>query len=267
VRDSNPWLWISRPNPAARLRLFCLPYAGGGATTFRTWHAHLPGDVEVCAVQLPGRENRFPEPPFTDLVELAQALPRHLLASLDRPFALFGHSMGALIAYELAQRLFRQYGRAPTHLFVSGRGGPFVPRTGAVLHTMPADEELLAELQRRYGHIPAVMFEDAELRELFVRLLRADLTLVETYRCAVATPLPCPVVALGGACDRDASPDGLRTWQPLTAATFAMHVFPGGHFYFSDRVQPLLATISGYLQALDQGRLDGGSADSDAPKA
>ncbi|MEW5983047.1 MAG: alpha/beta fold hydrolase [Acidobacteriota bacterium] len=247
VQGSNPWLSTTRPNPDARVRLFCLPYAGGGATAYRTWHAHLPADVEVCAVQLPGRENRFPEPPFTNLLELARALPGHLLPSLDRPFALFGHSMGAQIAYELARQLVRQYGRTPTHVFVSGSGAPDLPRRDAYIHTLPRDEAFLAELHRRYNQIPAIMFEDAELRELYVRLLRADLMLAETYRCADPVPLPCPIVALGGEQDRGAPPEDLRAWQTLTDAAFSVHLFRGGHFYFSERVQPLLATISHYL--------------------
>jgi surfactin synthase thioesterase subunit len=240
------WLRINQPRPQARLRLFCLPYAGGAASLYRTWHQYLPADIEVCAVQLPGRENRIQERSYTNLVDLIEALIPHLQPILDKPFALFGHSMGALIAYELAQYL-QQHRQTPAHLFVSGRRAPLLPEPEMMLHTLPSDEAFLRELQRRYHNIPAVLFEDAELRTLFVPLLRSDLTLVETYQYPERPALPCPLVALGGADDPRASPAELRAWQELTQADFALHCFPGGHFYLNEQVQPLLAIIASYL--------------------
>jgi surfactin synthase thioesterase subunit len=165
---------------------------------------------------------------------------------LDKPFACFGHSMGALIAYELAQQL-QAHSQTPTHLLVSGRRAPVLPELEMLLHTLPSDEAFLAELQRRYNNLPAVMFEDTELRELFVPLLRADLTLVETYQGTAKTPLPCPIVTLGGADDPRTSPAELRAWQALTQADFALHCFPGGHFYLNEQAPTLLATLARYL--------------------
>lgn len=243
---TNSWLRISHPNPNAHLRLFCFPYAGGAASIYRTWPQHLPAAIEVCAVQLPGRENRIQERPYTNLVDLVAALLANLLPVLDRPFALFGHSMGALIAYEVAHQL-QQHGQTPTTLFVSGRRAPMLPEPEALLHTLPSDEAFLSELQRRYHNIPAVLFEDNELRELFVPLLRADLTLVETYPCTTPPPLPCPLVALGGVDDPCVSPSELQAWHRLTRADFALHRFPGGHFYLNEQMQPLLATLASYL--------------------
>ncbi len=246
VKTTNPWLRISQPKPHARVRLFCLPYAGGAASIYRAWHQHLPADVEICTVQLPGRENRIRERPFTNLVELVQALLPALLPALDKPFALFGHSMGALIAYELAQQL-QQHGRTPTHLLISGRRAPVLPDPEALLHTLPSDAAFLNELQRRYNNLPAVIFEDTELRELFMPLLRADFTLVETYQYAEQPALPCPLVALGGAADPRASPAELRAWQALTQASFTLRVFQGDHFYFNQQPLPLLQTIAQIL--------------------
>ena len=242
----NPWLRISQPKPQARLRLFCFPYAGGAASIYRVWHQHLPADVEVCAVQLPGRENRIRERPYTNLVEGVQTLLPNLLPSLDKPFALFGHSMGALIAYELAQQL-QSHGQTPTHLLVSGRRAPVLPEPEALIHTLPGSAAFLNALQRRYNNLPALIFDDAELRELFVPLLRADLTLVETYQSRSKVPLPCPLVALGGADDPHATPAELRAWQALTQADFVLHLFPGGHFYLNEQAQLLLTTIARYL--------------------
>ncbi|MDE3090694.1 MAG: thioesterase, partial [Chloroflexota bacterium] len=218
VQTTNSWLRISSPQPDARLRLFCFPYAGGGAMIYRAWHQHLPANIEVCAVQLPGREDRIRERPFTNLVELVQALLPHLLPYLDKPFAFFGHSMGALIGYELAQQLAQQPGQVPRCLFVSGRRAPFLPERARLLHTLPTDEILLAELQRRYNNIPAPIFEDAELRALFAPLLRADAALAETYQCPASTSLPCPIVALGGDSDPLVSLAELQGWQTLTQA-------------------------------------------------
>lgn len=242
----NPWLRISQPNPDARLRLFCFPYAGGAASIYRTWPQQLPADIEVCAVQLPGRENRIRERPYTDVIELMQALMPNLLPALDKPFALFGHSMGSLIAYELAQQL-QQHGQTPTHLFVSGRREPTLPEPETLLHTLPSDQAFLAELQRRYNNLPALLFTDAELQELFVPLLRADLTLVETYQYTERPALPCPLIALGGAADPRASQAELEAWQALTQADFELHRFPGGHFYLNEQGPTLLATLAGYL--------------------
>jgi medium-chain acyl-[acyl-carrier-protein] hydrolase len=260
VQATNPWLRISHPQPDARLRLFCFPYAGGGSLIYRAWHRYLPADIEVCAVQLPGREDRIRERPFTNLIELVQVLLPHLLPYLDKPFAIFGHSMGALIGYELAQQLARHPertlsevevgvagGRVPTYLFVSGRRAPFLPEREKLLHTLPTDEIFLAELQRRYNNIPAPIFEDAELRALFAPLLRADAALAETYQCPASTPLACPIVALGGDSDPLVSPAELQGWQTLTQAAFAVHCFQGGHLYLNEQPPPLLATIAGYL--------------------
>ncbi|MCB0065092.1 MAG: thioesterase [Caldilineaceae bacterium] len=245
----TPWLRISQPNPTAQLRLFCFPYAGGAASIYRTWQQHLPPTIEVCAVQLPGRENRIRETPFTDAGTLVQALVPNLVPYLDKPFALFGHSMGSLIAYELAQLLHQEFQRIPTHLLVSGRRAPFLPDPDPLLHALPTDQLFLTALQRRYNNIPAVIFEDAELRDLFVPLLRADFTLVETYQHQERAPLPCPIVAFGGNADVRATEAELRAWQPLTQNTFELHLFPGGHFYLNDQVQPLLAQLAAVLAA------------------
>lgn len=247
IHPANPWLRISRPNPHARLRLFCFPYAGGAASIYRTWQQYLPAEIEVCAVQIPGRENRIRERPFTDVGTLVEALLPILLPYLDRPFALFGHSMGTLIAYELAQQLQHQHRQTPTHLLISGRRSPVLPDPDAPLHTLPSDEEFLHELQRRYNNLPALLFEDQELRELFLPLLRADFTLVETYENPTPIMLSCPLITFGGREDQRATEAQLRAWQPLTAAEFALHCFPGGHFYLNEQVQPLLATITRYL--------------------
>lgn len=245
--STTPWLSGWRPNPHARLRLFCFPYAGGGASVFRLWGQQLPPHIEVCPVQLPGRENRLREAPFTAMGDLIPVLGDAMQPYLDKPFAFFGHSMGTLIAYELTCSLWRRTGLTPTHLLVSGRRAPSLPEPERLLHTLPTDEEFLGELQRRYQNLPAVIFADAELRALFVPLLRADFTLVETYPWTATAPLPCPIVALGGDVDGRATQADLRAWQALTQAEFAFHLFPGGHFYLNEQSKALLTLIATQL--------------------
>jgi len=244
---ANPWLSISQPNPEARLRLFCFPYAGGAASFYRAWHHDLPATVDVCAIQLPGREQRIRERPFTDMGTLVATLVPILRPYLDQPFAFFGHSMGALIAYEVAQQIQQQYGQAPTHLFVSGRRAPMLPEVDTLLHTLPSDDLFLHELQQRYNNLPALLLTNQELRALFTPLLRADFTLVETYSNPMPTRLSCPLIALGGTEDPRASQADLHAWQSLTTADFALHTYPGAHFYLNEQRAPLLATIARYL--------------------
>ena len=247
VYQPGRWLRISQPNSQARLRLFCFPYAGGTASIYRLWHQHLPADIEVCRVQLPGRENRISEVPFTNVQMLAQALVPVLEPFLDKPFAFFGHSMGTLIAYELTQQLWQQTGQLPGCLFVSGRRAPNLPAADPPLHSLNRDDEFLAELQQRYNQIPQFVLEDAEMRELFLPMLRADLTMAETYLYLERPELACPIVAFTGESDHHAPRTDMKAWQGLTKDSFNFHMLPGGHFYLNEQVRPLLEILSSYL--------------------
>ena len=124
---SNPWVIVPRPSRELRLRLFCFPYGGGSASIFRAWPQHLPQEVEVCAIQFPGRGARLEEPPFTRLSPLVQTLSRVLRSYLNVPFAFFGHSLGAFISFELGRQLRKENDRSPLHLFVSGQRAPQLP--------------------------------------------------------------------------------------------------------------------------------------------
>lgn len=231
--------WVTYPklNPQASLRLFCFPYAGGGALSFRTWPEALPPTVEVCHVELPGRGLRWMETPFTKLLPLVQAIAQALLPHLDKPFALFGHSMGGLISFELVRLLRREYGLSPVHLFVAGHRAPQVPDLDLPVHNLP-ESAFLDELRHLNG-TPEAVLENAELMQLLLPTLRADFAVLETYVYAPGLPLDCPITVFGGLQDCEVSCDCLEVWREQTTASFSLSMLPGDHF-FLHTAQPLL---------------------------
>ena len=236
---ATPWLASFKPNSRARVRLICFPYAGGGAHIYRAWPDGLPASIEVCPIQLPGRGARMMEAPFTQMSSLVEAAAEALLPYLDKPFACFGHSMGALVSFEFARRLRSQNGPQPNHIFVSGCFAPDIPDPDP-LHTLP-DAKLLAEVRRLNG-IPQEAQENAELMRLMLPTLRADCTVTETYTPTQEPPLDCPISAFGGLQDQMVSRDDLEGWRQQTTASFALRMFPGDHF-FLQTAQPVLLQI------------------------
>ncbi|MFS8071987.1 MAG: thioesterase II family protein [Byssovorax sp.] len=241
----SPWLVIQRPKPQPRLRLFCFPFAGGAASIFRTWGDGFPADIEVCAVQLPGRESRVREPLARDLVPLVQPLCEALLPWLDRPFAFFGHSMGASIAFELARRVKRQIGVEPAHFFASARRAPHCP-TRTPMHALP--DALLIEKIRRMGGTPESVLRDAPMMELFLPIIRADLDIVETYNYVPGPPLGCPLTMLRGMDDLEVSDGEAAGWREHTSSVFTLRTLSAGHFFLSTHREQVLRWIA---EALD----------------
>ena len=234
---ASPWLSRFAARPAARLRLFCFSYAGGGAAVYRPWALAMPADVEVAAVLLPGRESRLREPPVRRMSELLGALVPALEPQLDRPFAFFGHSMGALVAYELACALQQRGGPVPQRLLISGRRAPHLPERDPPIHHL-GDDAFVAEIQRRYNGIPPEVLQYPELLELLLPALRADMSVIETHRLhdAGQQPLPFngPISAFGGRDDARATRQEIEGWQAHTPEPLVMRQFAGGHFYFND---------------------------------
>lgn len=248
---TDRWIQRPRPRPGARLRLFCLAHAGGGASTFRGWADALPASVEVCPVQLPGREDRVAERPFERIDPLVEALAGAVLRRDDLPFAVFGHSNGALIGFELARRLRRAGEPQPVHLFASGRRAPDVPSRTRPTHQLP-DDEFLAEL-RALGGIPEQVLAHPELLALVLPLLRADVTLTETYEFREEPPLELPITAYTGLDDPRAAREEVEAWSRHTARAFAVRTFPGGHFFiFSERAR-VLETLARDLDEVVRG--------------
>jgi medium-chain acyl-[acyl-carrier-protein] hydrolase len=237
---ANPWILRPNPNSQAKLRLFCFPYAGGGAAVFRDWSKALPATIEVCLVELPGHGTRLRERPCSRLLPLIEAIVPFLLPYLDKPFAFFGHSMGGLISFELARLLRRCYHCLPVHLCISGRRAPQISNSKCSIYALP-EPEFLQELRRLNGTPPAVL-ESADLMQVFLPILRSDFEILETYCYRFEPPLACPITVLGGLQDSEVSYEELKAWQEQTASKFAVRMLPGDHF-FPHSFQSLLLQI------------------------
>ncbi|GAA1265567.1 hypothetical protein GCM10009677_17040 [Sphaerisporangium rubeum] len=235
--------WAARPT--ARLRLFCFPYAGGGASVYRTWHEQLPEHIEVFAVQPPGRETRMAEKPFTRMADLVPPLADGLAPLLDKPYAVFGHSLGAGVAFELTRHLRRTGGELPVHLFVSGRQAPHLPSREERIHDMP-DDVFLAGVRKLDGISPE-LFDHPELLELLLPLLRADFTMSEDHTYRPEHKLDMPITAFHGADDPTTREAEMAAWAAHTSAPFALRVLPGDHFFLRAEQRRLLSDIAGCL--------------------
>lgn len=238
---NTPWIEYYQPNRQAKFRLFCFPYAGGSATIFRTWSLNLPNTVEVYPVQIPGRGSRLMETPFTQISPLVQALGNALLPHTNKPYAFFGHSLGALISFELARYFRRNFNTQPIHLFVSARQAPHIPDPSP-MHALP-EMELLQELHRLNG-TPKEVLDNPEVMQLFLPLLQADLAVDETYIYTVEPPLESPITVLGGLQDPETNLNNLTAWREHTTASFSIKMFPGDHFFINTEQMLLFKTIS-----------------------
>lgn len=247
TRPSSTSLRIRRRRPGAALQLVCFPHAGGTASFFRDWSDLLPDAVEVVALQYPGREDRLAEPLLRTMEELADHLAEDL-ASLAGPLALFGHSLGASVAYETARRLDRTRPGCVRQLVASGRPAPSLTGTRTAART---DEELWAELNQLGGTAKLVL-ESEELRALVLPALRNDFALADRYRSLASPQLNVAVMALVGDADPDVTPEQARAWQEVTTGEFAFHVLPGDHFYLIPRRQQVAALILDRLAIPDR---------------
>lgn len=250
---TEPWFKVFRPRPRAALRLFCFPYAGGGASVYRLWADELPEQVEVCAVQPPGRESRWRETAYRRMAAMADDAAGAISQRLDLPFAFFGHSMGASLAFEVARRLTRAEdgdGSLPLHLFVSGRRSPRITEDDEPIHSLPREQFI--ESIRSYSGTPEEVLQNAELMELVEPLLRADFEVSETYEYVPepsgAAPLDIPITALGGVGDDDVSEEELDGWRQETSGPFRKRMFDGGHFFLTERRSEVISAVRRELE-------------------
>lgn len=240
---TNPWFSIfSTGGAPPRFRLFCFPFAGGGAAFYRTWPNQLPEGIEVQAVRPPGRETRLREQPYTSMTTLVEATTEAIRPRLDRPFAFFGHSMGGLLAYEVACHLREQELPQPAHLFVSGYRAPHRPAHHPPVH-QAGTPAILRRLQSLNG-TPAAFFENEELVQMMLPGIRADFSVLETYVFRPLKPLDCPISAFGGYLDSEASEADILAWQSYSSYAFTKRMLPGGHFFIMSHQTDVLRWIS-----------------------
>jgi medium-chain acyl-[acyl-carrier-protein] hydrolase len=236
IAQETPWVVQHRPNPEARLRLFCFPYAGGNSTLYREWTVACSADVEIGAVELPGRGTRQEEPPLTQFTEVVEAMTEAFLPLTEKDLALFGHSLGALIAFEVARSLQRRCGRPPVHLIVSGCRAPHLPDDSPDI----CDVEAMLTYIRALGGNPN--------EEMITRrwpLLQADFALRASYRYRVEEgPLSCPITAFWGERDSAASEADTSQWSVQTRHTFVQYAFPGNHFFVHQAQGLLLQRVN-----------------------
>jgi acyl transferase domain-containing protein/surfactin synthase thioesterase subunit/acyl carrier protein len=240
--SDRSWMVRFQPRSSAKFRLFCFAYAGAGASIFRSWAEELPPDIEVCAIQLPGREDRLGETPFTRITPLMQALVPILQPHLEIPFAFFGHSIGALVAFETVRAL-RQQGRPiPAHLWVSASRAPQLPDLNLPIHRLP--EPQFIEALRQFKGTPVGILENADLMKLLSPTIRADLAIAENYIYSAQDKLPCPITAFGGHEDSFVPPEALAGWQDQTLGSFQLQLFPSDHFFLHQDRAAVLAAIA-----------------------
>lgn len=234
--------WLDSPDTL----LFCFPFGGAGASVFRDWHTLLPPSVRPIPIHLPGREDRWAESPYTECLALVSALTSILRPVLRPPFALFGHSMGAIIAFELARALRRDGGEDPVRLFVSGSRAPHLPDPDPPMSSR-ADPEFVTELTRLNG-VPADVLRNPEFIQMIIPLLRADFRLCDTYRYESQELLHCPIAAFGGLDDRKVTREQVSAWAQHTRGGFVARMLPGDHFFVRSSQAELLRAIADDLR-------------------
>jgi len=220
--------------------MFGFPYAGGGTHVYQRWWPSIPSDVEFCAISLPGRGTRIRDTPYSKSAVLVDALVRDMAPYLDKPYVFFGHSMGAIVSFELCRQLRASGYPLPLHLFVSGCHAPHLPDPHPI-HHLP-EKEFLEELFA-LGGLPQEILDSKELMELILPGIRADFTLVETYSYVEGVPLECPITALGGADDPLVTQETLSAWRIHTSNTFDAKTFQGNHFFIDTSRELVLSLL------------------------
>ena len=241
----NRWLVCPQPNLSASARLFIFPYAGGAPSSFNKWVADFPNEIEVSIVHYPGRGSRFNEPLIKELFVLVEEIANAIQSNLDKPFFFFGHSLGAVLAFEVARRITPQ----PQILFVSACGAPQASNSKRPIHALP-DSEFITSLQNLNG-LPADVASNSELMEILLPALRADFEAVENYKYTSSNhQLDCPIIAFGGSDDSHVDRTHLDDWKNHTNGSFKSQYFSGDHFFINTARRSVIASMKDEINSL-----------------
>ena len=240
--------WVTQPNPRpdAKVRLFCFPYAGSSAVvTYKYLADNLPEFIEVCPVEFPGRGTRMGEKLIDNIEEILSNISISIDEWLDKPFMFFGHSMGALISYELIFKIYEKYNKLPLKLYVSAHKAPFLERGGPIMHKLEK-EQFVSELKQMNG-IAKELFEHSELMELMLPIIRNDYAVCENYNYKQKKKLDVPITAFGGTDDKDVKEEHLKEWAKVTTSEFNHFLLEGDHFFIVKEKKKFLNIFSKIL--------------------
>lgn len=240
--EPERWLWPSAVAADRRINVFCLPFAGGGASFYRAWQPFTPATIALCPLQPPGREERYVEPPFASMPPLVAAACNVLMPFVSRPYALLGHSMGALACFEIARELRRRGALPPRHLFVSGAPAPHLARLIPPIYDLPEPE--FFDALRRYGGVPDEVVNHPELMAMLVPRLRADLAVSGTYVYEEGAPLDCPITAFGGDADDVVERASVEAWREHTVGASRCEILRGGHFFLAAHAREVVTQVA-----------------------
>ena len=241
----SDWFVPFKYNKNSYIRLFCFHYGGGSASAYREWAKDLIDYVDLIAIQLPGRESRFSEPLLDNISDIVNELSLNFYNYLDKPYILFGHSIGALISFELTRTLRKKVMQQPKSLIISGTKAPQVPLKSPPIHCLPTPE--LIQKIREYNGIPRDIIENKELMDIFLPIIRADFCISETYSYYSEPPLACPIMALGGLNDYTFDSQDLLKWQEQTTALFQYELLPGDHFFIKSSYPEVINIVNKIL--------------------
>jgi medium-chain acyl-[acyl-carrier-protein] hydrolase len=237
----NNWIVNPRPRPQADLRLICFPYAGGGAASFFSWADLLPTNIELIAIQPPGRASRIDEPPINEMDQLVDSLMSVADLLVDKPYVVFGHSLGSRVAFEFMRRCQSAGQRLPQHFIASASRGPHVRSLKEAISDLP-DDAFLQELKRLNG-TPEEILNNKELMAIYLPLIRADFKISESYHLETDVQFDLPLTVFGGTCDHDVPERHLNSWQDLFTQPLSLHLVNGDHFFIDNNKRGLLAKI------------------------
>lgn len=246
IDNQKKWCVTPKPNPSAKIRLFCFPYAGGGPATFSGWERSLPKNIELVAIQPPGRGSHLLDSCIDDMTQMVTQLIRMISPLLDKPYVFFGHSLGSKIAFELLRHLKAHNYPLPKHFIASGSKGPKEQSEKRAIYAL-SDNQFIAELERLNG-TPKEILQNRELMEILLPMLKADFKIAHTYQCNRDEKFNCDVTVFGGTQDKDVSNEDLAAWCELFSQNSEIHRFEGGHFFVDSLQEEVLDKVTHILK-------------------